>query len=434
MVPLMVAPASDRFCDGASQWIGGPITAAGCEAHDQLSSAVGAVGGDVLNGFANAVAGAVAKVFQTATSFWVQVPTPGVVDSTCQAQTSGCEPTPNDTLAFLWAHLSWFCGLMLVASVLVGAARTAWSQRKEPIVDLAKSLVTFVVASTAGVSALGLAIQAGDEFSTWIVTDAAGPDLGRGIIDTATISQLGVALVIVLGIVGIILGLVQLILMILRLAVLTLMLGFLPLSASATNTGFGRTWFQRTVSWTVAFVLYKPIAAVIYAAAYKLMSADMFSDEALLSFATGLAMLVLAVLALPATMKAIAPAMASVSSSTGVGAVMAMGASGAAMISSGGTAAAAGAGSAGSNLAAGGTAARQDPVGARAAVAPSAATAADGTSPAVPRETAGSSSAGAAQAVAGSARAIQSTAAWAEEAVEVGDGPDGSARADREDQ
>lgn len=350
---------TDRFCDGASQWIFGPASAIGCEAHDLVANAAGNAANDVMGNFAAAIDQAVGTVFQAVTSFWVQLPTPGVTQRSCDAAKAlrlahnhpslsagqltarSCTIGPNDTLAFLWTHLAWFWGMLLVFSVLFAAAKMAWTQRKEPMLDLVRSLVTFLVASTAGVAAVGLAIQAGDQFSEWIINEAAGGDLGSGLLGAGALPQLGAGLVIVLGILGIILGGVQLVLMIFRLAILTLMMTFLPLAASATNTDWGRSWFRRVVGWTVAFLLYKPVAALIYAAAYRLMADGVFGFSGLLSFATGIAMMCLAILALPATMKAVVPAMASMSgSSGGVGAVMAIGATGAAMLATGGTSAA----------------------------------------------------------------------------------------------
>ena len=245
-----------------------------------------------------------------------------------------CSVGPNDTLSFLWAHLAWFWGVLLVFSVLFAAGKLAWTHRKEPMLDLVRSLVTFLVASTAGVAGVGLAIQAGDAFSEWIIHDAAGGDLGSSLLGAGALPALGPGLVIVMGILGIILGAIQLVLMILRLAILTLMMTFLPLAASATNTDWGRNWFRRVVGWTVAFLLYKPVAAIIYAAAYRLLADGVVSFDGLLSFATGIAMMCLAILALPATMKAVVPAMSAVSGAGtgGVGAVMALGATGAAIL------------------------------------------------------------------------------------------------------
>lgn len=352
MTPGGLLP-DDGFCDGASQWVFGVVSAAGCEARDQIKGAAASVGEGAIGSLADSIAASLSELFTTVTSFWVKIPTPGVTETTC-TKGGECKATPNETLGFLWEHLSWMWGLLLVFSVIFAAAQLAWTQRKEPARDLARSLVTFAVTSTAGVAGLGLAIEAGDQFSAWIISESNGTDLGASIAESYATGGLSAGVVTVLGILGILLGGVQAILMIFRLAILTLMMAALPLAASATNTGWGRNWFRQTVAWTVAFLLYKPVAAVVYAASYRLLSGGLLSGSALLSFVTGIAMMALAILALPATMKAIVPAMNSASNSGGLGAVMAVGATGAAMVATGGASAAASGSSAATGVAAGG--------------------------------------------------------------------------------
>ena len=77
---------ADRFCDGASQWIGGLLTAGYCEAHDQLAAVPGDVSNSVMSGFAGAISQAVGTVFSAVTSFWVHLPTPGVLQSSCDPE------------------------------------------------------------------------------------------------------------------------------------------------------------------------------------------------------------------------------------------------------------------------------------------------------------------------------------------------------------
>ena len=60
--------------------------------------------------------------------------------------------------------------------------------------------------------------------------------------------------------------------MIVRYGMLVLLVGVLPLTAAATNTEMGMMWFKRALGWLGGFILYKPVAALIYATAIKLMS------------------------------------------------------------------------------------------------------------------------------------------------------------------
>src|SRR5690606_38464324 len=115
--------------------------------------------------------------------------------------------------------------------------------------------------------------------------------------------------IIILGLIAILASVVQIILMDARAGMLVILTGILPLSASATNTEMGRQWFKKCVAWLVAFVLYKPAAAIVYAAAFQLTGTDVFTDDGtgLLAVLTGLMLMVIALFAMPALMRFVTP-------------------------------------------------------------------------------------------------------------------------------
>ena len=117
----------------------------------------------------------------------------------------------------------------------------------------------------------------------------------------------GAILVIFFGIVIFIVSLIQLVLMIVRGGMLVILAGLLPTSAAFTSTQLGRQWFRRSVSWLAAFILYKPAAAIIYATAFELTGQKAFGSGGPVDVVTGLMLMVLAVLALPALMKFVTP-------------------------------------------------------------------------------------------------------------------------------
>jgi hypothetical protein len=100
-------------------------------------------------------------------------------------------------------------------------------------------------------------------------------------------------------------GIIQLALMIVRYGMLVLLVGMLPLTAAATNTEMGMAWFKRALAWLASFIIYKPIAAIIYATALKLMGAE--GDGHILSILMGVTLMVLAVVALPAILRFTSP-------------------------------------------------------------------------------------------------------------------------------
>ena len=129
---------------------------------------------------------------------------------------------------------------------------------------------------------------------------------------------------IILGILAFIGSVVQIMLMLVRGGMLVLLVGTLPLIAAFSNTEMGLQWFRKASAWLLAFALYKPAAAIIYAVAF-----DLAGQQGALSLLDGVMMLLLAILALPALMRFLVPATSALAGGGGTGAML-VGAAGAA--------------------------------------------------------------------------------------------------------
>src|SRR5690625_1971295 len=275
---------------------------------------------------------------------------------------------------FLQSGLWWYMGAAAVASVVIGAARMAWEQRDEPGRETVKSLLTLVVVAGAGVTIVSLLVAAADSFSVWMINSSLECDVtadsacfGENMLNLLALTTnpatggLGALLVIILGLIAILGAAIQILLMVARGGMLVILTGILPLAASFTNTEEGKAWFKKCVAWLLAFILYKPAAAIVYAAAFQLVGTDVFSDDGtgLLAVLTGLMLMIIALFAMPALMRFVTPMVGALAGGAAGGAV-AMGAmaalpTGAAAIgrlatgsSSGGAAATSAAGTAGS--------------------------------------------------------------------------------------
>ncbi|CAM3916481.1 hypothetical protein NORO109296_13450 [Nocardiopsis rhodophaea] len=242
--------------------------------------------------------------------------------------------------AFIQNGLWWYMGAAAVMSVIIGAAKMAWEQRAEPGKDLVKSLLTLVIVAGAGLTFVNLAVHASDEFSVWILDKARG---GKSFAENMTVMvTVGVVtsplLTILLGIFAIFFSFMQMMLMIVRSGMLVILAGVLPLAASFTNTGMGKSWFNKSIGWLVSFILYKPAAAIIYAAAFQLMNtsvlaeddtnvtlggAELADDTGVIRVITGLTMMVIALIAMPALIKFTAPMVGAMAGGSAVGASMA---------------------------------------------------------------------------------------------------------------
>jgi len=290
---------------------------------------LGGVAGDVISAVAGAVANAVGKVVADLGTLWVRIGTPNLTS------TDGGS-APSDPVAFIQAHLWWYMTALAVLGVLVGSARMAWQQRAEPGRDVLKGLAVYVAVSGAGVATIALLVSAADDFSTWIISQSLnGTSFGANITvllgltgaSAVTGNLLGPILIIVLGLLALLASLIQIFLMVVRGGMLVILAGILPTAAAAAIGGLesGKHWLKKTLAWLVAFALYKPAAAIVYAVAFRLVGSDVFGAGGVVGVVTGLALMLLALLALPALMRFVTPLVAAVASG-GAGGVLGAGA------------------------------------------------------------------------------------------------------------
>jgi type IV secretion system protein TrbL len=324
--------------------VAGPICSVGQGA---ASAATGAVSGGILNSIASDFSSAEGEMLKLLLSAWVNVPSPSL------SSTSG-------TVGFLQSSLSWYVAVAAVLGLLVAAGRLAIERKPDAAKEAATGMLTTLLTIGAGVATISLLSAAGDAFSTWILDQAAGSatptqaltQLGSfaGLVATA-----GPGLIILLSVLAIIGMVVQLAMVLIRSVLLVVLVGVWPLAAASSMTEMGRQWYKKITGWMIAFLLFKPAAAIVYAAAIKMT----LTADSELSSIEGIILIILASLTLPALMKFIVPAVSSVGS-MGAGEVLGAGiaaATGAAMVigTAGVGAAAAGAGAMAGSAAGGAT-------------------------------------------------------------------------------
>lgn len=270
------------------------------------------VANDAIKNMAEAIADAVGQTVKTLGTFWVNVGTPNLT-----ATPGGS--APSDPVLFLQNSLYFWTAALAVLSVLVGAAKMIIERRGAPLRDLGRSLATLVVVSGAGVAAVGLLTVAADQFSAWIINNSTNGtsfnDNITAMLQLSATSPVGAIMIILLGLIAILASVLQIVLMIVRGGLLVVLTGIFPTAAAFTNTEAGKGWFQKCMAWLIAFILYKPAAAIIYATAFRLTGTKIFGNggdgkdfgSALLTTVTGLALMVIALFAMPALMRFVTP-------------------------------------------------------------------------------------------------------------------------------
>lgn len=347
------------ICDGIVGKIP-PIWGA-CKAKDAVGDEVADAAGDAWQEIVHSFSQAAGELVKTLTTGWLGI------DSPTLSASSG-------PVAFIFGHTGWLVAQLSVLTLLLTAGRMAWTQRAEGAREAAAAVLRVLVTQGAMVAGVNALLIAGDRFSVWIVN--ASTKCGGGENPTAACNKafqekivaytllrpdktemLGMTLVIALLL--IVASLVQIGFMLVRNAMVLVLVGTMPLSAAVSGTEQGRAWWQKSVSWLLAFILFKPVAGLVYATAFaSLTQGDPGKDPDLMTQLSGVVLLVLAALTLPALMRIATPLVDAVAQGRGGGASGIMGgigavASGAVSIKTGGASKAASASSAGGKPGAG---------------------------------------------------------------------------------
>jgi type IV secretion system protein TrbL len=298
-------PMVDEICSTVGDAITGGV-----------SHVAGAVAANWLEQLAEAMATGAGKVLAWTLSWWVHADSPAI-------------DQPGSVSSWLQGRLLWLTLFAAVAGLLVGAARIALTGPRAAR-EVAEGLTRLLVVAAVGVPVIAACTIAGDEFSEWILSQVDANALGQGLFDVSGAqinAAYGPAVLAIVALLGLLTGLVQILLLLVRAAMLVILAGVLPTMAASSLTETGLQAYKRAIAWTVAFLLYKPLAAVIYAAALKGMSrpdADTAPGPAETQI-IGVLTLMLALVALPALMRVVAPVIGHVASG-GAGRMVAGGA------------------------------------------------------------------------------------------------------------
>jgi type IV secretion system protein TrbL len=288
-----------------------------CIAKDTAGNVAAGIADDAMGNMARAIMEGMSQMVTALSTFWVSMPTVNL------ASEDGTTPSP--VVSMVNSELMVWTLTVAVLAVIVGGVRMIWEQRGAPLKDLLRSLITLTLVTGLGLGVISILVIAADAFSTAIIqrsTDGKGFAESMNILVMTGQTGVGVFILIVLGLIGLLASLVQVVLMVVRSGMLVILAGILPTTAAFTNMEMGRQWFQKAVGWTIAFILYKPAAAIVYSVAFLLMG----KDSGLIASITGFTLMIVALFALPALMRFVTPMVGAVASGSGGAAGAAVGA------------------------------------------------------------------------------------------------------------
>ena len=164
--------------------------------------------------------------------------------------------------------------LLLIASIIITGLRLAEARRGAAMEEAAESfrMFTRVVFSSWMLGAVIVAgTQASDRFAEWIIqdsTDGNAQNMAELMVKTSKLQAFSPGLVLIIAIVGLLGALAQIVLAIVRQGLLVIAAGVLPLAAAASGMKTGKQSYQKLVGWIIAFMLWKPVAAIVYMIAF----------------------------------------------------------------------------------------------------------------------------------------------------------------------
>lgn len=286
----------------------------GCHVQSASEATAGFVWDNTIGKFIRMATDSFGDAVAQLGSFWTRVPTVGTFGGT-------------ETINWVHDSTAWLLGILVTLSVIIAGIKLILDRRSESALDLVKSLLLTVIVGGVSISGVMSFSHVADLFSSWIVerstTDGNWTKylFPADLLTPAVWVSNGVVTFLLLGVLGILLSVIQIGLMLVRSAMLILLAGVLPLIPALYNTTWGKEWFEKTMAWLIAFLLYKPAAAIIYATGVKMLGQDAVFDssQVLLRYVLGTIILGMGVFALPALIKLIMPATASLSKNSGGG-------------------------------------------------------------------------------------------------------------------
>ncbi|WP_235496405.1 hypothetical protein, partial [Streptomyces violaceoruber] len=269
---------------------------------DIVKDAVDGVVGSAVESFANAIGEAASEVLKALNGVWMKV---GTGDS--------LNPEGGTGLDRIIGETRWIVAYVAVASLLVAAIRMAYERKGQSMQQAFMGMWKVILVSTLTPVLAALLYQASDAYAQEVYRKANLGENAETILGVTALTSPG--LILIFGLLVMLASFVQIILMYIRLGVLIMLIGTLPIAAAASMTGWGDGWWKKHIGWLIAWLLYKPAAALIIYSATSMTQSR--KDPGLENTIAGMGMLILSVFALPALLKLIVPATAALGGTSG---------------------------------------------------------------------------------------------------------------------
>lgn len=332
-----------------------------CKGKEKVGEGIENFANDQVAKAAQSLSDAAASMMKWLNTWWMEAPKPDL----------DAEPI-NQVIG----DLTWYTAAFAILGFLFALGKMVLSQDFKTMIGGIQPIVNLIIVTACYATGITLLLTAGDELSTWLLDRAAKAGNSEGDISALAVvttygGTLGTGGWLIFALIELLGSVMNFAFMLFRNIILPVLMVFLPTLAAASGTETGKQAFVKANGYLIAFICFKPVAAVIYALGLWFMNTPAISGfgtgdgkvedltAAVVNVCTGIGIMILAALALPALIKFVVPVAARGAGGFSGGAALAgtaTVAAGAAVIAAtGGAGAAAGGG--GGAAAAGGKAA-----------------------------------------------------------------------------
>ncbi|MFI5845598.1 hypothetical protein ACIA8K_38430 [Catenuloplanes sp. NPDC051500] len=255
--------------------------------------------------FARSIVTAEQFLIDLSASWWVLVPSLKLFPDGA----TGPGDAPIEAVANLRGLLLPLTAMVAVGGVLWNSLLLILTRKPAPLVNVLRGLWNTALWSAAGLFGTNLLLHGADRFTSFVLLSALGSvgdqsfarRLSILVVPQSGTSGLPVLLVIVVAGIATVCALIQAVLMPFRDVCVLLLAPAMPLAAAGSFTGATSGWLRKVLAWQLALIFYKPAAALVYASAIWLQGDDTADDPRVLLM--GVALMIVALIALPALLR-----------------------------------------------------------------------------------------------------------------------------------
>jgi type IV secretion system protein TrbL len=250
-----------------------------------VSCKIGGAIGDWFSDLALKVAKGATDLMAQAMTWWTQSDRSSMLQS----------PAIDDVRGMLF----YVAVILLTGSVMWQGIVMIIKRKPDPLVSVGMGLLSFVGWTALGTTIAVMINEAGIALSSQILS--ASIDKFSRTLATAMQAQVGdaVAVVLFLALIMFFLAAIQWILGFFRFGALVILLALLPTAAAGQINESTKPWLRKLLSWCLTLLLYQPIGAVIYSIGFLLIG----DGQDIGTILTGMAVLAMAVIAMPTMLR-----------------------------------------------------------------------------------------------------------------------------------